>query len=438
MPPGRPGGQNGSMNRQKVIGWLRASVRPADTLPPLTLKGRVFDALLALGLALAAIQAGDRGPQDQQVGIQMENGVAVPVPPDPIWPPLHPVGDQRTGWTVVLLLLVVAPLMVRRRYPLSVLWALVGIASLVHNDGAALRLSFFACVIAGYSAAVFSPYRVAALISLPLVALVHTGLQTDAASVSDGAIPFLIMLPIAVAAYGLRRWKHQADESQVRMSTMEHDQIEALRRATEHERARIARELHDVVTHNVSVMVIQAGAARKIMNSSPDQARDALLAVEAGGRAAMTELRQVMGLLTLDPEGEDDLAPQPGLDGLDAAVQRMRDSGVPVELTVTGRPVPLPSGLELTVYRTVQEALTNVVKHAAGASVRVTIEYDDDQVQVEVADSGGRPGVSAAGGTGRGLIGLRERVAVHGGVLQAGPRVSGGYRVHASIPVVIP
>jgi signal transduction histidine kinase len=186
----------------------------------------------------------------------------------------------------------------------------------VQDDPAALRLSFFACVVAGYSAAVFSPYRLPALASLPVAALLHTALQTDASSVSDGAIPILIMLPIAVAAYGLRRWRTRADEGREKMSAMEHERIEAVRRATEHERARIARELHDVVTHNVSVMVIQAGAARKVMDAAPERAREALLAVEAGGRSAMTELRQVMGLLTMPGDEDDEFTPQPGLDGL--------------------------------------------------------------------------------------------------------------------------
>lgn len=426
----------------------RALTRPADPLPPPTLRGRVFDAVVALGLGLLAIQAGDNGAQDRPLPESVrvtDHVVGGPSAPrvDPVWPPFLPIEDQRSGWTIALLLLVAAPLVFRRRYPLAVLWVLVILAVLVRDDGAALRLSFFAGVIAGYSAAVFSPYRLPALASLPVVASIHTALQSDASSVSDSSIPFLIFIPIAVAAYGLRQWRHRADQSRERMSTMEHEQIEALRRATEHERARIARELHDVVTHNVSVMVIQAGAARKIMESSPDQAREALLAVEAGGRSAMTDLRHVMGLLTMngdgpDPASEADLAPQPGLDGLDAVVRRMRASGIPVELTVTGRRVPLPSGIELTAYRLVQEALTNVVKHAAGASVRVRIEYADDHLRVEVADTGGRPAASADTGAGRGLVGLRERLAVYGGILQAGPRVSGGYRVHARIPVEAP
>jgi signal transduction histidine kinase len=422
---------------------IRSLARPAGPLPPLSRRGQAFDALLALGLGLVAIQAGDSGTGDRPAPVEVRRVEPLPPepprPPDPVWPPFLPVEDDGTGWTTVLLLLVALPLVFRRRYPLGVLAVVLATAVLVGENPAALRLSFFACVIAGYSAAVFSPYKIPALAALPVAAMLHAGLQSDASSVSDSAVPFLILLPIAVAAEGLRRWKQHADEGRARMSAMEHEQTAALRRATELERARIARELHDVVTHNVSVMLIQAGAARKVMDATPDEARTALLAVEASGRAAMTELRHVMGLLTMDGDdpghdGEADLAPQPGIDGLEALVRRVRDSGVEVEFVVRGRRESLPSGVELTVYRLVQEALTNTVRHAAGASVQVLVEYADDHLRVEVADTGGRPGATAGSGTGRGLIGLRERLAVYGGTLHAGPRLTGGYRVRARIP----
>jgi signal transduction histidine kinase len=453
MPPARFGGENDPMRGRAVVArlWagIRSLARPVGPLPPLSRRGQVFDALVALGLGLVAIQAGDTGVDDRASPrhIEFDPGESLPerarpLPPDPVWPPFLPVEDDGSGWTAVLLLLVTLPLLFRRRYPLGVLWVLLTMAVMVSDNPAALRLSFFACVIAGYSAAAFSPYKVPALASLPAAAILHAGLQSDASSVSDSAVPFLILLPIAVAAEGLRRWKQHADEGRARMSAMEHEQIEALRRATELERARIARELHDVVTHNVSVMVIQAGAARSVLATDTDQAREALLAVEAGGRAAMAELRHVMGLLTVDTditgqEGETDLAPQPGLDGLEPLVQRMRDSGVEVELIVRGQPGPLPSGIELTVYRLVQEALTNTVKHAAGAAVRVLVEYAGDHLRVEVTDTGGRSGATGGTGTGRGLIGLRERLSVYGGTLQAGPRLTGGYRVQARIPVEV-
>jgi signal transduction histidine kinase len=232
----------------------------------------------------------------------------------------------------------------------------------------------------------------------------------------------------------MRTWKLRTEEGQERVLALERDRAEAERRAVEAERARIARELHDVVTHNVSVMVIQAGAARKVMDTTPDQAREALLAVEAGGRAAMSELRHVMGLLAVAADTPGDLTPQPGLDELEALVARVRDTGVPVELTVAGQRRPLPSGVELAAYRVVQEALTNTVKHAAGASAAVTVDYAADHLRVEVTDTGGEPGPAAAGG-GRGLIGLRERLAVYGATLRSGPRLLGGYRVTALIPL---
>ncbi|MCA2215020.1 sensor histidine kinase [Jidongwangia harbinensis] len=422
---------------------LRSLFRPAGPPPSPTLRGQVFDAALALGLALIAIRAGGGGDRPQR---SFEVGPPAPgTPPrppgEPVWPPFLPIEPERSEGTILLLLLVVAPLVLRRRYPLAVLWTVLAIAAAVSENHPVLRLSFYAVVIAGYTAAVYSPYRIPALASLPVAALGYAQMQSDGTpTVPADSVPFLILVPMAVAADGLRRWKSHADADRARMSAMEHEQIEALRRATEHERARIARELHDVVTHNVSVMVIQAGAARKVMERSPEQAREALLAVEASGRSAMTELRHVMGLLTMEDDGPDhagapELAPQPGLDGLDALVRRVRQTGVPVDLAVTGRAGPLPSGIELTVYRLVQEALTNTVKHASGATVRVSLDYREDHVQVEVTDTGGTSGAAAATGTGRGLIGLRERLAVYGGTLQAGPRVTGGYRVRARIPV---
>jgi signal transduction histidine kinase len=247
-------------------------------------------------------------------------------------------------------------------------------------------------------------------------------------------------VPLVVAANGLRVWKLRADESSTRLSAVEREQAEALRRAVEHERARIARELHDVVTHNVSVMVIQAGAARKVMEAAPDQAREAMLAVEAGGRSAMSELRHVMGLLTMNADGSEsadleELEPQPGLDQLDTLVARMRSAGVSVELDISGAPRRVSAGVELAAYRVVQEALTNTVKHAVGATARVKVEYGGDDLRVEVTDSGGSPSPSAVTGNGHGLIGLRERLAVYGGTLRTGPRPLGGYRVHALIPL---
>jgi signal transduction histidine kinase len=444
MPLAADVGENGQVRDVAVVGrrWagLRRMLRPSSPLPPLTGRGQVFDAMLALGLLLAAFLAGN-GDETARREPVFADPTPPMMPPMPVPDPFLHIEPDRTGWTVVMFVVVVLPLVLRRRYPLVVLWTVLLTAPAVSDNDAALRVSFYACVIAAYTAAVYSPFRLPALASLPVAALLYTRIREEAVpTVPDDAVPFLILIPIAIAADGLRRWKRRADEHRAQLSTLEHEQAEALRRAAEHERARIARELHDVVTHNVSMMVIQAGAARKVMPADPEQAREALLAVEAGGRAAMAELRHVMGLLTMDSDGADPagaagLTPQPGLDRLEALVQRVRDAGTPAELTVTGDPRPLLPGVELTAYRVVQEALTNTVKHAAGASAAVRVEYGADQLRVEVTDSGGGASPSAATGNGRGLIGLRERLAVYGGTLHAGRRLSGGYRVSALIPL---
>ncbi|MCK9930763.1 histidine kinase, partial [Frankia sp. Mgl5] len=192
---------------------------------------------------------------------------------------------------------------------------------------------------------------------------------------------------------------------------------------------------------SVSVMVIQAGAARKVLDTAPDQARAAMRAVETSGRSAMTELRHVMGLLTMTGgvpdggQGGPGPGPQPGLGGVAELARRVRDTGVAVELSTVGTPVPLPAGVDLAAFRVVQEALTNAVRHAAGAPVRIVVAYSPDLVRVEVTDTGGVRASAAGAGSGAGLIGLRERLAVYGGTLAAGPRPTGGYRVLAEIPL---
>ena len=417
--------------------WL---VRRPGTTEQRSLRSWLLDVGLAAGLVLVAILS----HQSDQPDLRHLDGPGSlpPLPPPP------GLSDRTSFWDsagpVLLLVMVAAPLVVRRRYPLSTLWVVLLMATMVTEHPDAQRLSFYACVIAAYSAAVYSPYRVLALLSLPVTALLMGEMQDDSAepalggainAVPQGAVPFLILAPIAVAAWGLRTMQDRADAEQAHVATLQRESAEAVRRAAEEERARIARELHDVVTHNVSVMVIQAGAARKVLDAAPGQAREALLSVEASGRAAMTELRHVMGLLTADGETLD-LAPQPRMAELESLVGRVRASGLPVELVVTGSPdVVMPDGVVLAGYRVVQEALTNVVKHAAGSSATVRVDYGSTHLTIEVTDTGGTRPLSADAGSGQGLIGLRERLALYGGTLDAGPRIRGGYRLEAVIPL---
>ena len=412
----------------------RALLRPGGLLPRPTGQQRLVDAALALVLTFVAMQYAWGDGYDEAHRHRMTD-------------------------LVLVVFLASASLAWRRRYPLAVLWIVTVAMALTPDDVA--RLTFYSCVIAAYSAAAYSPHRLPTLASLTVaIVLISRSGATGppnpyvyvAPTVPTQYVALFISAPLVVAAIGLRTWKLRAAETHTRLTAVENARTEELHRAVEHERARIARELHDVVTHNVSVMVIQAGAARKIMDKSPDRAREALLAVEAGGRAAMGELRDVMGLLRMDLRTETDagaeqgferagaepesLAPQPGLDRLEALAGRMRGAGVPVELTVSGTPRPLSPGVELAAYRVVQEALTNTVKHASGADARVQVSYGEDELHVEVTDTGGRPGSGAATGNGRGLIGLRERLSVYGGTLRTGPRPLGGYRVQARIPLL--
>ncbi|MGV9879261.1 sensor histidine kinase [Streptomyces sp. NPDC003006] len=422
----------------------RRAVRDAGlpSGPPLrpTRRAWHFDALVALALGITTVYYGIDNAGNVVVR-EIAPGVEHVVP--------RPAGPGGLALMVTLAAIASGALALRRRYPLAVLCVVT--AATLATPPSVMRLTFYAFVIAVYSAAVYSPYRVATLAALPVsVVLIGTSGNSVTPIVPNQYIALLILVPMAVAAVGLRTWKLRTDQGRTRLSALEREQADALRRAVEQERARIARELHDVVTHNVSVMIIQAGAARKIMKTSPEQAGEALLAVEAGGRAAMTELRHVMGLLTMADggEGTDDgadpadtaaeLAPQPGLDQLETLVGRVRDTGLPVGLTVTGPPRPLPPGLELAAYRVVQEALTNTVKHASGATAAVSVEYGPERLRVEVTDTGGHPGADAPTGNGRGLIGLRERLAVHDGTLNTGRRLTGGYRVEALIPLETP
>ncbi len=282
--------------------------------------------------------------------------------------------------------------------------------------------------------------------ALPVAALAAAW----AARGTELALPGWAAAPLAVAlltAFGYawrarRRYRRSLDD---RVRLLDEAGRAAATAAVSAERDRIARELHDIVSHNVSLMVIQAGAARQVVAGAPQDATDALLAVEASGRDAMTELRALLGLLTPDGTGTDDLLPQPGMSRLEELVDRVAFAGLPVELTVHGEPRPLPPGIDLTAYRVIQEALTNALRHAPGARAEVQVRYTDRHLRLEIVNTGPsvltgpaepRPAVPSQGGTGpgRGLLGLRERVAAFGGHLDARRRLGGGFRVRARIP----
>jgi signal transduction histidine kinase len=204
------------------------------------------------------------------------------------------------------------------------------------------------------------------------------------------------------------------------------------REAVVEERARIARELHDVIAHHVSMIVLQAGAERRVLDGANTSTREVLETVERTGRSALTEMRRLLGMLRGD--ANEPLTPQPGLTDVPVLVKQLREAGLPVELQVEGERRELPVGIELSAYRIVQEALTNALKHAGEASASVNIRYGSDSLELEIADDGRGASAPVSSG-GHGLVGMRERVALYGGHLDAGRRPSGGFVVRVLLPI---
>jgi signal transduction histidine kinase len=336
--------------------------------------------------------------------------------------------------------LTTAPLAFRRTYPASAFCVMV--LAIIATSRYTTAVTIAAVMFAAYFAVVYGRNRPAALGCLVAGAAVVTLDYPKIGPQIPGRLaPLLVLLLTVALGYAMRMWQQRAGESAARLRHAEAEHLEVTRRAVEEERARIAAEMHDVVTHNVSMMVVQAGAGRRVLDSSPADTREALLAIEASGRTAMTELRHLLGLLApssapeLDAPGDQRaLRPQPGLDEVPALVDRVRSAGLAVELSVQGSHRELPQGADLAGYRVVQEALTNVIKHADGARARVRIEYRADDLIIDVSNLSGGPGPSADR-SGRGLIGLRERIAIYGGSLETGPRPGGGWRVRAAIPL---
>jgi signal transduction histidine kinase len=204
------------------------------------------------------------------------------------------------------------------------------------------------------------------------------------------------------------------------------------REAVVEERARIARELHDVIAHHVSMMVVQAGAERRVLDAAGGSTHEVLETIEQSGRSALTEMRRLLGMLR--GEGHEPLTPQPGLDDVPTLVGQLREAGLPVELRIDGERRELPIGIELSAYRIVQEALTNALKHAGDARATVHVRYGPDSLELEIADDGPGGSTRASGG-GHGLVGMRERVALYGGRLDASRRAEGGFVVRVRLPI---
>jgi len=352
------------------------------------------------------------------------------------------------GVWVGLTLALVLPLALRRRCPLAVL-IVVTVVFFPYRivDVPDLTVSVVVWWLALYSAGAYGQERwrnrvrginvVAALGFLAYRLVVAAGTPVQGPLVLRAVFFVLFNAAFVVAAwrFGDLVAERRAHERALvdRAARLERDRAEEARRAVFEERVRIARELHDVVAHHVSVMGVQAGAARRVMTRQPARAAEALASVEETSRQAVVDLQRMLGFLRQEDE-PDALAPQPRLAQLDALVAEVGETGVAVEVSVAGRPRDLPPSVEVSAYRIVQEALTNVVKHSTAGRVQVCLTYEPRVFTVEVTDDGdGRTDGAAAPG-GHGLIGMRERVGLHRGQFHAGPLPDGGFRVRAAFP----
>jgi signal transduction histidine kinase len=269
-----------------------------------------------------------------------------------------------------------------------------------------------------------SPRTFAVAVPIVLVANLASG---AVAGHFENSVPFAII--VAAAMLLIRR---VVGDRERRAQLAERERDVAAREAVVEERARIARELHDVIAHHVSVMVIQAGAERRLLEGSAGSTPEVLETIERTGRGALTEMRRLLGMLR--DESPDPLAPQPSLDDVPMLVDQLREAGLPVDLRVDGERRPLPAGIELSAYRIVQEALTNALRHAADAHAHVVVRFGADSLELEISDEGGAARQPAPGG-GHGLVGMRERVALYGGRFESGRNPAGGFTVRALLPV---
>jgi signal transduction histidine kinase len=353
-----------------------------------------------------------------------------------------PSGMTVTGGRVPLAILLgvaIVPLAWRRRAPALVVLTIVGalaVASVLvsHWHGVPVEV-FFAVMLAFYSVGAHCAERPAlivggvALTTVAAIDLARPEFFNGTGSPRPAA--WLVLAVAWLVGREMRRRRRELAMLRDRARQLEREREEKARAAVADERGRIARELHDVVAHSVSVMVVQAQAGQRLL-SNPELAGGAVRAIEASGREALVELRRLLGILRT---ADDHLVigPQPGLGSLDVLLEQVRKAGLPVELRVEGERVQPPTGVDLAAYRIVQEALTNTLKHAGSAKAEIILRYGPAAIELEVLDDGDGA-AAAANGSGHGLIGMRERAALYGGRLEAEPRKAGGFAVRARLP----
>ena len=350
-----------------------------------------------------------------------------------------PGAPPTTLWIAIpTVAVLVLPLFARRRFPFAApaaYWLLA--AAISFGDG--LLLAFIGSLgVVGLASAFLlgnlrNPLKAGAGLIIVLVGIVIVVYNVPGPLPAGDFVFIPLRFVVAwVAGWALRERAEQAEAAEERAARAERERKAAARVAVAEERARIARELHDIVAHAVSVMVLQVGAVRHKLPDALGEDREALRGVERAGRTALAEMRRLLAAMRRDGD-EAELLPQPGLDGLDSLLDEVGRAGLPVELHVDGEPVPLPRGIDLSAYRIVQEGLTNALKHARASDADVTVRYRPDQLEIEVRDNG--QGSATSDGLGHGLVGVRERVKIYGGEMTAGKATGGGFVLSTRLPL---
>jgi signal transduction histidine kinase len=349
-----------------------------------------------------------------------------------------PQSPRTPMWfNVLAILIMVLPLFARRRFPFAapaVYWLIAVGLSFV--DGRFIPFMTTIMVLGVAASFLLGNLRDSSRAWAGL-GIVLGGTAVIVLNKPAHATSELIFIPLLfglgwLGGYALRERAEQAEAADVRAAQAERERDAAARIAVAEERARIARELHDIVAHAVSVMVLQVGAVRHGLPDALAEDREALKGVEHVGRTALTEMRRLLAAMRRNGD-EAELMPQPGLDSLDSLAEDIGRAGLPVRLHVDGQPVRLPRQIDLSAYRIAQEGLTNALKHARASQADVTVEYRPSELQIEVRDDG--VGAAGSDGLGHGLVGIGERVKIYGGEMTAGPTPSGGFLLSARLPL---
>ena len=340
-------------------------------------------------------------------------------------------------YALPLVALLVAPLFARRRFPFAApasYWLIATAISFVDGQLIPFMVALFPV---GLVAAFLLGNQRDLKRAWAGLAIVLGGIVTVVYNIPGHLTAELLVIPVDfgiswAAGFVLRDRAQKAEAAEIRATQAEREREAAARVAVAEERARIARELHDIVAHAVSVMVLQVGAVRHQLPDELGEQSGALRDVERAGRTALTEMRRLLAAMRREGD-EAELVPQPGLDGIDSLLAEVGRAGLPVELHVDGEPVPLPRGIDLSAYRIVQEGLTNALKHAQASDADVTFRYKANELEIEVRDNG--QGSSTTDGLGHGLVGVRERVKIYGGEMSAGSANGGGFVLSTRLPL---